>query len=91
MMTKGPTWSEIGENHRKQGNSITQRKYDCYHGSSRHGRSTMKIECPFCKEMNVAYLWSLSGGGKRCEGCGAMFGPHADAYQFSDKITEAQS
>ena len=85
---KGPTWDEIGENHGKKGNSITQRRYECYYGSSRHGKSTVRIKCPFCDEMNIAYIWSLSGGGKRCEDCGSMFGSHGEAFQYSHKVTE---
>ena len=30
------------------------------------------IYCPFCGDEIRAYLWSLAGGGKRCE-CGAIF------------------
>lgn len=30
------------------------------------------FDCPFCKADVKAYLWSLAGGGKRCD-CGAMF------------------
>ena len=29
-------------------------------------------DCPFCGCWVAAYLWSLSGGGKRCHGCGAV-------------------
>jgi hypothetical protein len=32
------------------------------------------IECPFCNSDVKAYLWSLSGGGKRCDDCGAILG-----------------
>lgn len=40
---------------------------------SEMGRSTVDIECPFCKDVVTAYLWSLAGSGKRCT-CGAKFG-----------------
>lgn len=29
-------------------------------------------DCPFCGTEVVAYLWSLSGGGKCCPGCRAL-------------------
>ena len=35
------------------------------------GRSSIQIECPFCKVVCWAYVWSLVGHGKRCS-CGAM-------------------
>jgi len=35
------------------------------------GKSRVLIECPFCKEEFWAYIWSISGGGKKCTGCGA--------------------
>ena len=37
---------------------------------SRFGRSTVRIDCPFCGETTKAYLWSLAGSGKKCQ-CGA--------------------
>ncbi len=57
-------------------------EYDCsgnekrehikYQGISRaNGRSTCDIECPFCGITIKAYIWSLAGGGKRCD-CGVM-------------------
>ena len=46
-----------------------------YHASSCEYPSSIVwyIDCPFCGVEVKAYLWSLSGGGKRCE-CGAIFG-----------------
>lgn len=40
-------------------------------GSSRHGRSTMMVKCPFCEEEFEVYIWSFAGSGKRCS-CGAL-------------------
>ncbi len=39
------------------------------------GRSRVEITCPCCGLTQWAYLWSLAGGGKRCENkvCRAMF------------------
>lgn len=42
-------------------------------GSSRHGRSTMMVRCPFCGEEFEVYIWSFAGSGKRCS-CGALLG-----------------
>jgi hypothetical protein len=39
------------------------------------GRPTQlrrKITCPFCGTKVVAYVWSLSGSGKKCPGCLAL-------------------
>lgn len=35
------------------------------------GRTRILIECPFCQAEVWAYVWSLCGGGKRCD-CRAM-------------------
>lgn len=43
---------------------------------------TWHIECPYCFAEVKAYLWSLCGGGKRCN-CGALFGSHGTAYKLS--------
>ena len=34
------------------------------------GKSRIVIECPFCGELTIAYLWSFSAVGKKCK-CGA--------------------
>lgn len=39
--------------------------------TSEMGRSRVKLECPFCGAWVTAFLWSLSGSGKRCT-CGAI-------------------
>ena len=38
------------------------------------GRSRILAECPFCFQTFWAYIWSLSGGGKKCPNCGAIHG-----------------
>lgn len=45
------------------------------------GKTRILIRCPFCRSESWAYVWSLCGGGKRCEykPCGAMFGSTGDA------------
>jgi hypothetical protein len=52
-----------------------QREYRSHSYRSRMGRSTVEIDCPFCGTTSTAFIWSLSGGGKRCENkrCGAKF------------------
>lgn len=34
--------------------------------SSRHGKSTMTVKCPFCGRELEVYIWSFAGSGKRC-------------------------
>jgi hypothetical protein len=43
------------------------------------------IECPFCNDDVKAYLWSLSGGGKRCA-CGAIIRTGGNAYKLAPVI-----
>ena len=48
-----------------------EREHTRTDGPSSVGRTVVYIDCPFCHTEVKAYLWSLSGGGKRCPGCGA--------------------
>jgi hypothetical protein len=41
--------------------------------ASASGRSYCYITCPFCQAVVKAFIWSLSGGGKKCT-CGALHG-----------------
>lgn len=41
--------------------------------SSRHGKSTMMVKCPFCESKIEVYIWSFAGSGRRCS-CGALLG-----------------
>jgi hypothetical protein len=45
-------------------------------GFSGLGRRWIMIRCPFCSWESKAFVWSLSGSGKRCENraCRALFG-----------------
>lgn len=56
--------------------------------SAANGRSTVTIECPFCHAMSYAAVWSLRGGGKRCEGidCGAFFDGYGNAARLHDEF-----
>lgn len=49
-----------------------QKSFEIVGKDSEHGRSTIDIECPFCGEVFIAYLWSLSGSGKKCPKCKAF-------------------
>ena len=55
--------------------SNKQRKYEILNCKSEHGKSSIDIECPFCGEITEAFIWSMSGSGKRCHGykCDAIF------------------
>lgn len=44
------------------------------HRSEARGRSEVLIRCPFDRTEFWARIWSISGGGKRCPGCGAIHG-----------------
>lgn len=39
------------------------------------------IRCPHCHDLEKAYLWSISGGGKRCQ-CGALLTRSGDAHHW---------
>ncbi|MGH7240983.1 MAG: hypothetical protein ACREGB_01665 [Candidatus Saccharimonadales bacterium] len=61
------------------GRQCEQRQYVVLRESANpNGRSYRVISCPFCESSVVAYIWSLSGGGKRCH-CKVMF----DAYGWA--------
>lgn len=44
------------------------------------GKTRVHIECPFCFARFWAYVWSISGGGKKCPNCGAIHGSFGVAY-----------
>ena len=51
-----------------------RREYEVHrHGLESPSSVVWYFDCPWCGEEIKAYLWSLSGGGKRCR-CGAIFG-----------------
>jgi hypothetical protein len=53
-------------------------------GRSRHGYSPVDVQCPYCQTNNATMLWSLSGSGKRCEGCFARLTART-TYRPTDK------
>lgn len=46
------------------------------------------IKCGLCGTVSRAYWWSLSGGGKKCEGCGAI---HNSALMTAPVIKKSKS
>lgn len=46
------------------------------------GGSYFNLTCPFCGTHNRAYIWSIAGGGKKCENktCRAKFDSFGNAY-----------
>lgn len=73
---RGPTFAQI------VGEGVTTLKYKVTReGLERPSSRTVYIDCPFCRAEVKAYVWSLCGGGKRCD-CGALFGGWGNAYHF---------
>jgi hypothetical protein len=48
-----------------------------------HGRTSVTIECPFCLSRFTAFVWSISGRGKKCSNCGALHTSFGIAYPIS--------
>lgn len=44
------------------------------------GKTRARIECPFCFARFWAFVWSISGGGKKCPNCGAIHASFGVAY-----------
>lgn len=67
-----------------------QRDFAVLHRESRMGKSRVEIECPFCLTRFWAYIWSISGGGKKCENknCGAMHTSFGVAYPVAGREPE---
>lgn len=43
------------------------------------GKTKTNVDCPFCNRQVEAYVWSLSGSGKKCK-CGALI-TRGNAYK----------
>lgn len=63
------------------GGACESRLYTYSNVRARVGRTSLDIRCPFCEQRVTAFLWSLSGGGKRCD-CGAIFSARNTAYKL---------
>jgi hypothetical protein len=59
-----------------------QREWGSLGYRSEFGRSSIRIECPFCGTITRAYVWSLAGSGKKCDGCDAQFASFGMAYRI---------
>lgn len=57
-----------------------------------HGRSTVDITCPFCDTTQTAYVWSIRGGGKKCEGynCDTMLTGTGRALKLFPELNDKQ-
>lgn len=58
-----------------------QREWTQLWHRSEMGKTRIGIRCPFCSAEVTAYVWSISGGGKRCS-CGAMFSAFGKARKL---------
>jgi hypothetical protein len=67
--------------------NVERERFATSGGRSGVGRTTIIIHCPFCRSEVTAYLWSLAGGGKRCD-CGALFSGYGLAYRWKPVATE---
>lgn len=56
------------------------------------GKTRVLIECPFCLSRFWAFIWSISGGGKKCENkkCGAMHTSFGVAYPVAGREADGQ-
>ena len=88
---KGPTREQIGRAHsHPDARQVERREYtiasETAEGNVQNVASNIvwMIVCPFCSETVKAYLWSLSGGGKRCT-CGAMLDAFGNAHHWEDR------
>lgn len=79
-MKKGPTHDDLTQ---RKG-EIETRPYVVKHESLERPSSVVYlIDCPFCQQEVKAYLWSISGGGKRCK-CGALLTRRGDAHHWKE-------
>ena len=63
-----------------------QRDYKAYNRCSEFGKSTIDIDCPFCKTTMTAYIWSICGSGKRCKNCGAILSAVTGAHRRKQQL-----
>ena len=84
---KGPRFQDVGQLPEK----IETRNYTVNRTGLEHTSSnTVYFDCPFCKNEVKAYLWSLCGGGKRCD-CGALFGSYGSGYHWKTTTEKKQN
>lgn len=73
---KGPTFAQTRDA------NVEQRAFETSGRRERMGRTSVTIWCPFCSRGVETFVWSLAGGGKRCD-CGAIFTSMGNAYHFA--------
>lgn len=83
---KGPKWTDIRPDPTTGvlPNSIEWREGFVQRRFAQMGKSRVWLRCPFCKGTVEAYVWSLCGGGKRCD-CGALAGGDLNFYHFAER------
>lgn len=66
---------------------LDQRHIEVHKTGLEHKSSnTIYFHCPFCTIEVKAYVWSWTGGGKRCE-CGALFtGRSGSAFMWKEGV-----
>ncbi len=62
---------------------VTHRVYENSSTYAAVGTSYCYIKCPFCGDRVKTYIWSISGGGKRCD-CGALFDSRGNAFHLTE-------
>jgi len=55
-----------------------------YKTSNEFGRAKGVLQCPFCNSMVEFYIWSISGGGKKCY-CGVLHTTRYSILRYSKK------
>ena len=68
------------------------RDFHKYGYMGEHGKSTFRVDCPFCGTRRIiVYAWSFAGGGKRCPQCGAYFGMGGHTYRDRIPVTKGRA
>lgn len=81
-MPKKVTWNDIGNE-----DTIVKRPFKVIKRVSLPGTTYVILECPFCLTNVKVYVWSIRGGGKRCQ-CGAMHSGLGNTYQFKENVKD---
>lgn len=79
-MTKGPTRDDVI----KRKSEISTLPFEVEAETLEPPSSrVLWMHCPHCSIFLKVYLWSISGGGKRCQ-CGALLTRHGDAHHWKE-------
>lgn len=63
-----------------------KRQHEQFNYRAEFGTANVQIRCPFCGTVTKAYVWSLTGGGKKCPGCGAIHTGHGMTFRKTPAI-----